>query len=355
MAKMRNLKKNHPLYQEDLDNILSIPGVEELKNKSILITGATGLIGVCLVDALMKYNAKGANITIYAVGRSKTKAVERLGEYYQQPLFNFIEQDVCQPFSDNFHVDYIIPGASNTHPLAYSQYHIETIMINFKGIEYALELACRCNATILYPSTVEVYGNALSEESFSEDYNGKLSLTTSRSCYTESKRVSEALCQSYIAEKNVDVKIVRLSRIFGPTMLESDSKASSQFIKKALANEDIILKSRGEQFFSYTYVADAVAAMLYVLIYGECGQAYNISNEKCNVHLKDFAQMCAEYNKKDVVFDLPSEVELKGFSIAMNAILDNSKLKNLGFVPNYEMKDAVYRTIEILRSQTVII
>ena len=339
------LNKKHPLYQEDLKYILSTKGIESLRGKSILITGATGLLGVNLIDALMAFG----DVKVYAVGRSKEKAASRLGEYYSNPNFEFIEQDVCNPFPEALKVDYIIPGASNTHPLAYSQYPIETIMINIKGAEHALNLAERCGATVLYMSTVEVYGNAVGQDVFTEDYTGKLNLATSRSCYTESKRVSEAMCQSYIAERGVNVKIVRLSRVFGPTMLETDSKASSQFIKKAIAGEDIVLKSKGEQFFSYTYVSDAVAAMLYVMINGEVGVAYNISNEKCDVHLKDFAQMCAECNGKDVVFDLPTETEMKGFSIAMQAILDNSKLKSIGFESTYNMKDAVNRTVEILK------
>lgn len=340
-----NLKKNHPLYIEDIKNVLRVPGLESLKGKTVLVTGATGLLGVHLIDTLMALG----DVYIYAVGRSKAKAEKRLGEYYSSPFFNFIEQDVCEPFDEKLRVDYIIPGASNTHPLAYSQYPIETILINVKGIEHALELATRSNATVLYLSTVEVYGNAYADEIFTEDYTGKLNLSTSRSCYTESKRLSEALCQSYISERGVNVKIVRLSRIFGPTMLESDSKASSQFIKKAVENDDIVLKSKGNQFFSYTYVSDAVAAMLYVMLHGECGQSYNISNERCNVHLKDFAYICAEFNGKNIVFDLPTEVEQKGFSIAMQAILDNSKLKSIGFEPKYDMKEAVCRTIEILR------
>ena len=151
------------------------------------------------------------------------------------------------------------------------------------------------------------------------------------------------------AECGVNVKIVRLSRVFGPTMLESDSKASSQFIKKVIAGEDIVLKSEGNQFFSYTYVADAVAATLHVMIHGKVGNTYNISNEKCNVRLKDFARICAEYAGKDVVFDLPTDVESKGYSVAMNAVLDNTKLKTTGFAPLYEFSDAVNRTIEILK------
>ena len=341
--------RNHPLYKEDLDFILSTKGIEKLKGKSLLITGATGLIGVCMIDALMKYNHdNNADIDIYAVGRNKEKASSRLRVYYENNKFHFIEQDVREPLPDDIKVDYIIPMASNTHPLAYSQYPIETIEINVKGAEYALKKAVENNATVLYPSTVEVYGNAIGNDVFTEDYTGKLNLGTARACYTESKRVSEALCQSYIAERGCKVKIARLSRVFGPTMLESDTKASSQFINKALSGENIVLKSEGNQFFSYTYVADAVAAMLHIMFHGENGAAYNISNEDCNVHLRDFAQLCAQQSGKKVVFDLPSETEKKGFSIAVNAILDNTFLKAIGFTPHYNMKEAVNRTIKIL-------
>lgn len=342
--------RNHPLYQEDLDFILSTKGIEKLKGKSLLITGATGLIGVCMIDALIKYNHDyNADIDIYSVGRNKEKASSRLGVYYNNNKFHFIEQDVREPLPNDIKVDYIIPMASNTHPLAYSQYPIETIEINVKGAENALMKAVETGATVLYPSTVEVYGNAIGNEVFTEDYTGKLNLGTARACYTESKRVCEALCQSYIAEKGCKVKIARLSRVFGPTMLESDTKASSQFINKALSGENIVLKSEGNQFFSYTYVADAVAAMLHIMLHGENGAAYNISNEACNVHLKDFAQLCAQQTGKNVVFDLPSEKERKGFSIAVNAILDNTLLKVTGFIPRYSMHDAVERTINILK------
>lgn len=349
MAEMIRLNKQHPFYQEDLNNILVLPGINGLRGKTILITGATGLIGVCLIDALMAYNQKGANINIFAVGRNKEKASARLGEYYENELFHFLEQDVRDSLPNDVKVDWILPLASNTHPLAYSQLPVETIEINVKGAENALRKALECGAKVLYPSTVEVYGNARGEDVFTENYTGQLNLSNARSCYTESKRVSEALCQSYIAEKNVEVKIVRLSRVFGPTMLMSDTKASSQFIIKALLGEDIVLKSNGLQFFSYTYVADAVAAMLYVMIHGESGVAYNIANDKCNVHLKDFAAECAAVAGKRVVFDLPSETERRGFSVAMNAILSTDRLKSIGFEGRYTFKDAVKRTIDILK------
>ena len=345
------INKQHPLYQEDLRNILDIPEVERLKGKSFLITGATGLIGVCMIDALMRYNNQGADIHIFAVGRSREKAKSRLGEYEQDEHFHFIEQDVRQPLPEDIQVDVIIPLASNTHPLAYSQYPIETIEINVKGAEHALHKALACGATVLYPSSVEVYGNARGEDVFTEDYTGKLNLENARACYPESKRLSEALCQSYTAERGAKVRIVRLSRVFGPTMLMSDSKASSQFLLKALSGEDIVLKSKGEQLFSYTYVADAVSAMLYVLLNGEDTVPYNISAADCNVRLKDFAALCAEWAGLQVVFELPSDVEKKGFSIAMRAILDNQRLVAAGWKPQYDMRDAVFRTLSILSNR----
>ena len=339
------LNKNHPLYQEDLQNILSLEGLKNIQGKTFLITGATGMVGVMRIDALMALG----DVKVIAVGRNREKAKSRLGEYFENDNFEFLVQDVCLPFPNNLDVDFIIPAASNTHPLAYSKYPIETILINVKGAENALELASKCNATVVYTSTNEIYGNAIANEVFTEDYNGKLNLSNARSCYNESKRTAESLCQSYIVEKNVHVKIARLCRIFGPTMLESDSKASSQFIKKAINNEDIVLKSEGNQYFSYTYVADAVIGLLQVLLHGEIGVAYNVSSEKTNIHLKDFAQLCADYNHKKVIFDLPSAEESKGYSIAMKAILSNDRIKGIGFKPMYSMEDAIRRTIEILR------
>ena len=335
---------DNPLYIDDVRRAVNIAGIEHLSGKTVLVTGATGLIGVHLTDALMQLG----NVNIIATGRSAKGAKPRIGSHLAEPRFRFIEHDACQPFDESLTADYIIPLASNTHPLAYSEHPVETVTVNILGAKHALDLAARCHATVLYPSTVEVYGNARDEDIFTEDYTGTLNLSTSRSCYTESKRCAEALCLSYAAQHGVDVKIARLSRVFGPTMLTSDTKASSQFVLRALKGEDIVLKSEGKQLYSYTYVTDAVAAMLHIMLHGAAATAYNISNRLCDVKLKDFAQMAADCAGTKVVFDLPTETERRGYSIAQRALLDNTRLLETGFTPRYTMKEAVERTIKIM-------
>lgn len=337
--------KNNPLYTEDVNHAKDIPGIERLYGKRFLITGATGLIGHHLIDVLMTL----PGVEVIAIGRNSEKAQKILGEYFGNERFSFLEQDVKQPFDEALKVDYIVAGASNTHPVFYSTYPIDTIMTNLLGTKHALDLAVRCGAEVLFTSSTEIYGESRAEASFKEGDTGRLDLSKARSCYTEAKRVCEALCQSYISEQSAVVKIARLSRVFGPTMLLNDSKASSQFILKAVNGEDIVLKSEGNQYFSYTYVTDAVKAMLTLLLRGENGQAYNVSVDACNIKLKDFAKICARHSHRQVVFDLPDEVERKGYSVAQYSILDNTKLHGTGFLPHYTIEDAIERTIDILK------
>ena len=235
--------------------------------------------------------------------------------------------------------------------MQYATDPIGTITTNIIGLTNMLDFAVAHEACrFAFSSSNEVYGeNRGDVEMFTEDYCGYINCNTMRAGYPESKRCGEALCQAYKAQKGLDIVIPRLTRSYGPTMLMSDTKAISQFIRKGIAGEDIVLKSTGTQYFSYTYMADAVSGLLTVLLCGESGEAYYIADVSSDIMLKDLAAIIAETAGKQVVFELPDAVEASGYSTATKARLDGSKLKALGWKPAYDITAGLRRTISVLK------
>ena len=347
---------NHKLYKDDIHSTALIPIInwDLFRDKSVLITGATGLIGTFLIDLLMYRNLNyNNNISVFAVSRNKEKANIRFNDYLDSNLFNIIQSNLQNHFDFNKHIDFIIHGASNTHPILYSTEPINTILLSIQGTKTILDFASANNVKrILFLSTVEIYGENKGDiEAFNEEYCGYINCNTLRAGYTEGKRAAEALCQAFIKEKNLDIVIGRCSRVYGPTLLSDDSKAISQFIKNAVNNENIVLKSKGTQQFSYAYVADVCSALLFILLNGEKSNAYNITNSNENITLFEIAILLSEYNKKNIIFEEPANTEAAGFSTATKALLDCEKLFKLGWQPKYSLKDGLIRTIEILRDK----
>ncbi len=350
-----NLYEND-LYIEDLNYVgsLDIPWLK-LKNKSILISGATGLIGSFLVDVLMKKNEEGLNCKVYALSRNAQKASDRFSRWSDNQLLKFITYDINKQFKrdDLGIVDYVLHMASNTHPILYSTDPIGTITTNIIGLQNMLNFAVEHRATrFAFASSNEIYGeNRGDVELFEEDYCGYINSNTMRAGYPESKRCGEALCQAYKAQKGLDVVVSRFTRSYGATMKMSDSKAISQFIRKGIEGEDIVLKSIGNQYYSYTYVADAVSGLLYILLKGENGEAYNIADERSDLMLKDLAKIIADISGTRVVFELPDDTEAAGYSKATKARLDGKKLKSLGWTAKYNIQSGIERTLRILSKQ----
>ena len=343
------------LYLEDVAATahLDLPW-EKLAGKSMLLTGATGLIGSFLVDVLMEKNrTDGLDCTIYALSRSEERAKIRFSWYASDEKLVTLAHDVNAPLlrEDLDRVDYVLHLASNTHPLQYATDPIGTITANLIGAQNMMEFAATHHASrFLFSSSNEVYGeNRGDVELFDETYCGYINCNTMRAGYPESKRCAEALCQAYKAQKGLDVVIARLTRSYGPTMLTSDTKAISQFIKRGVAGEDIILKSEGYQYYSYTYMADAVGGLLTVLLRGANGEAYNIAREDSDITLRDLASIIAEAAGSKVVFELPDAVEASGYSTATKARLSGAKLQALGWEPRYDIRRGILRTLEVLK------
>lgn len=339
-------------YKEDIKEVAkSNVNWEKLSNKTLLISGATGMIGKCLIDVVMHKNKEeNLNCKIVALSRDRAKEKERFDTYIGDKNFKYICQDINNSFSIDDSIDFIIHAASNTHPILYANDPIGTITSNVIGTYNLLKLASeKTIERFLFLSSVEIYGeNKGDVDTFDEKYMGYINCNTLRAGYPESKRMGESLCQAFMEQKNVDFVIARLSRIFGPSMLMTDSKASSQFIKNALKNEDIVLKSEGKQLYSYCYVSDAVKAILFILLKGKSGEAYNVADDSYNICLKDFSMNIAEMVGRKVIFEIPNYNEIKGYSKATKALMNGKKIKELGWSVNKKMNERISETLCVL-------
>lgn len=340
-------------YREDVLSVaeLGLPW-NRLREKTLLITGGTGLIGSFLIDVLRMADC-GCKVLL--AGRNEAKAKNRFIEYWSEDFMGFVRWDAgarALPVIDDA-VDMVLHLASNTHPVAYATDPIGTISTNVISLDNLLSLAAeRGCERFLYASSNEIYGeNRGDVELFDERYCGYIDCNTLRAGYPESKRCGEALCQAYVAQKGLDCVIARLTRTFGPTALTSDTKAVSQFFGNALRGEDIILKSAGTQFYSYMYVPDSVSGLLTVLLKGKTGEAYNVADVTGDITIRELAEAIASCSGRNVAFDIPSATESAGFSRATKARLDGSKLKSLGWTPMSPIREAVARNYGILRSR----
>lgn len=334
----------------DIDEVLSaLPELDQLTGKSVMITGATGLICSAVVDVLLRYNeTHRAPIAVYAAGRSKEKIVERFGN--RSDLF-FIPYDATcgsNQFAD--HSDYIIHGASNASPNMIVKEPVETMLSNFLGMKELLDYV-RETATkrLLYISSSEVYGNKESGGSFKEDEYGYIDLLKARNSYSVGKRAAETLCVSYNDEFGVDSVIVRPGHIYGPTALSRDNRVSSAWAYAVARGEDIVMKSEGSQIRSYCYCLDSASAILKVLISGETCHAYNISNPDSVISIKQMAEILVRAAGVKLCQSFASEEEKKGFNPMLNSSLNADSLMALGWRGLFTAEKGFSHTVEIIK------
>lgn len=334
--------RNSVTYINSVDSIAS--EFSDFGGK-ILVTGATGLVGSCVVDTLLAANdSYNCNFSIYALARNEKNLIERFGTHNN---LHFVVQDVVNPI-DIIGLDYIIHAASNADPTSYALFPVETILTNVLGAKNVLDYCRNKKTKVLLTSSFEVYGK-LEQDEYVEGQYGFIDLNLIRSCYPESKRVAEMLFKSYFDEYDVDCVIARLSSVYGPTLKENDSKAHAQFIRNGVSGEDIVLKSKGDQKRTYCYVIDAVSGILAVLFRGERGEIYNVANDKSVATIADVAQTIADYAGVKVVNSSPDRIESKGFSKPQNCILNTDKIRKLGWVGRYDLKSGINETMTILK------
>lgn len=341
-------------YEKKVKEIAQLNELNNFAGKTILLSGATGMIGKCLIDVIMQYNVKHEMpIKVTVLSRNETSARNRLQECFGKSWFTFCECDVNQPIPECGNADYIIHAASNTHPAQYAGDPIGTITSNIFGtknlLDYAVKHSCE---RFLFVSSVEVYGeNRGDVEAYDESYLGYLDCNTLRAGYPESKRLGESLCNAYHQTYGLDFVIPRLSRCYGPTMLLSDSKAVAQFLKSAAAGRNIILKSEGTQQYSYSFVTDAVSGILTILEKGVTGNAYNVADSQSTVMLKELAGRIAAFAGTEVVFELPDKNEERGYSAHTRDIMNADKLEKLGWHARVHLTEGIECTVNELKER----
>lgn len=331
-------------YLDDLKTVAELPlPWKKLDGCNILITGATGLIGSCLVETLM--SRVGHNYHIYATGRDAHRAKKRFSAFMNAPSFHFFNYDVMHPLPSNIEFQYIVNAASDASPASFVLNPVEVILCNIMGVANLLDYG-RLHGLrrLLYVSSGEIYGEGDGRK-FTEDYSGYVDCTKSRSCYPVSKRAAETLCMSYMAEYGIESVIARLSHTYGPNFTESDNRVYAQFIRNVLRGEDIVLKSDGRQYRSWCYVVDCVSALLFILLCGEGGKAYNVADDQSNITIRELAEMIASIADRKVVFEKPSDVDILGRNVVSRSTFDTSLLEGLGWKVQGSMRQKLERVI----------
>lgn len=315
---------------------------EKLSGKNILVTGACGLIGSAVVDFLMDNTV---NCHIYAMARNRNKLEKRFAHYLVSPLFHIVEGDVNVPLKQDVVFHYMVNAASNANPNAYATDPVGTMWTNINGTKNLLDYGKEHGLKrFLYVSSGEIYGNGDVDE-WKEADSGYVDCMTMRSCYPTSKRAAETLCVAYSHQYGIETVVARPCHTYGPHFTDSDSRAYAQFVRNARKHEDIVLKSKGEQYRSWLYVKDCASAILTILLKGQNGEAYNVADENSCVTIRELAETIANIGGGKVVFDLPSDVEKKGFSVIRKAVFNTTKLEKLGWKTQYKLQAALVETI----------
>ena len=331
-------------YQDDIRRIYDFPlPWDKLLGTNILVTGATGLIGSCFVDILMRNPQRYYHV--YAAGRNEERARIRFKDYQDNTSFHFMKYDVMEPLMSEVPFHYIIHAASNGSPNFFANNPVEVMKANLFGVTNLLEYGKSHDMRrFLYVSSGEVYGEC-SDDVFTEKSSGYVDCVNPRACYPSSKRAAETLCVSYAKEYDVDVVIARPCHTYGPCFTEIDNRAYAQFIRNVRQGQNIVLKSPGTQLRSWCYVVDCANALLHILLKGSSAEAYNVADETSNLTIRQLAELIAKIGGQKVVMNVDESL-MKSDNIISRALFDTLKLKALGWHPVADVEQNMRVTIE---------
>lgn len=331
---------------------------DDFSNKTILITGAGGFIGYYLtISLLLRNDLYNQKIKVIGMVRNEEKAIDKYGDILQRNDFELVIQDVCDEFKISEEINYIIHAASNASGWHFENKPVETINANLIGTINVLELANKMdNCKVLFISSLKVYGSVHDgSTNLKEDNIGYIDHTLYKNCYAQGKRSAETLCATYYKEYGLDVKIARPSYIYGASKLDDD-RVWAQFFANVVKRQDILLKSNGGTFRSFCYVTDTVSGLLTILLKGDSITPYNISSEKNNVTIRNFAKKTIEVFADRNLFlkfaNKDDEIEPSiSYLSSTPEILDNGRLCGLGWKSKVSLEEGIKRSINTIEEQ----
>ncbi len=338
--------------QEDLLNVAEYINQNNFSDCSILVTGATGFLGSLCIKALFVYQKNySKNVSIYGLARNLQKVSEIFTEE-ELKYIHIIYQDITLPLSDSLKFDYIIHTANTTTSKFFMTNPVEVIDSIYLGTKNILENALKAGTKgVVYLSSMEVFGIVDEKKTrHSEKDLGYIDLQSTRSCYSEGKRLAELLCKSYASEYNLPVRIARLSQTFGAGVLKTENRVFAQFLRSAIHGEDIVLHTNGKSFGNYCYTSDAIRALMLLLKQGDNGDVFSIVNEDNSVTIAEMAQIVAsEFSngKSKVIFDIPID-NIYGYAPDTKLKLSNEKIRKLGWMPYVSLIEMYRRMLPYL-------
>ena len=345
------------ILKADMEYIVSlVENWTELRDSTVLITGASGLIGSLLIRAFV-YASDELNLNIRIIGHSRDTTLLKADAELLKVIF--LEGDIQKSIDVEDHVDYIIHCASITDSKLMIEKPTETFLTSVIGTKNVLDLAVDKRVkSFVYISSMEMYGDisrcdikakkkADSIDKVSENMLGYLDLGNTRNSYPEGKRAAECLCHAYLSEYGVPIKIARLSQTFGAGVKENEKRVFAQFARSIVLENDIVLHTDGKSEGNYCYLADTIYGIIMIMIMGKKGEPYNIVNEKLHMTIYEMAEYVVnKLARRETKIIISSHDAGYGYAVPTKLKLSGEKLMELGWKPRFDMTDMYSRMLE---------
>ena len=330
----------------------SFPHYDLLRNKRLLITGATGLIGSILTKCLLALdNLHQLQLQLICPVRNMEKAKEIFSLTDSSKAITFLPLNLEEITVEHITtpIDFVIHLAAPTASKYFVDYPVETFLTVIEGTRQILDFACaKTVSRMVYVSSLEVYGTVTDDaRPLTESCQGYIDPMDVRSSYSMGKRAAECLCHAYAEEKSLSVSTARLAQTFGAGVEVTDRRVFAQFAMSAVCKEDIVLHTTGELSRMYCYTTDAVSALLHILLFGKAGEAYNVANPTTYISIKEMAKLVRQKFAPEICVKTILQ-EGHGYAPTTRLKLDNTKVFQLGWRPRLDLEEMFQRLIQHL-------